>query len=428
MRDQASLDMAIPRALDDERFAALAARDRAFARLLAMTVLRQHANLQAVIDTYMSKPLSANADRIRIILLMGAAELLVLSVPAHATISTIVELTRLSAKTRHFDKLANAVLRRVSETGAQALEERATPEANFPEWMISGWRTAYGEEAAAQIAAASLREAALDLTPKSDPIEWAAQLEAIALSTGTLRRATGGRIEDLVGYDEGAWWVQDAAAALPAKLADRLGKGLNGKRVLDLCAAPGGKTAQLAAAGAEVTAVDVSPTRLERLKGNLNRLDLSATIVAADASTWRSTELFDCVLIDAPCTASGTIRRHPDILHVKRIGDRSRLSEMQARVLRNAAGLVAVGGTLIYCTCSLEPSECEEQVEAFLANPGGPSRKFERQAIQSSEIGNHADWISPAGDLRTFPFHMPNETPALAGIDGFYAARLIRKS
>lgn len=422
VRDQLSLDTAIPKALSDDRFAALDPRDRAFARLLAMTVLRHHANLQAVVDHYLTKPLSHNADRIRIILTMGAAEMLMLSVAPHATISTLVEVTRISAKTRHFDKLANAILRRVSETGAEVLAENQTPEANFPDWMFAGWKAAYGEEAAARIAAASLQEAALDFSVKSDPEQWAERLEASVLSTGTLRRAAGGRVEELAGYDEGAWWVQDAAAAIPARLFGTL----TDKRVLDLCAAPGGKTAQLAAAGAEVTAVDVSATRLERLKSNLKRLGLSATVVPTDATTWRSTELFDHVLVDAPCTASGTIRRHPDILHLKREGDAARLVEMQTRLLINAAGLVEVGGTMVYCTCSLEPAECEERVEAFLAESGGVARKFVRRPMAASEIGDHAEWLTAKGDLRTFPYQLANDEAALAGIDGFYAARLVR--
>ena len=273
-----------------------------------------------------------------------------------------------------------------------------------------------------QIATASLGEAALDLTPKAAPLEWAARLDAIVLPTGSLRRAAGGRIEDLDGYGEGAWWVQDAAAAIPARLFDIR----PGSSVLDLCAAPGGKTAQLCAAGAEVTAVDVSETRMQRLRTNLERLGLSARTIAGDAATWRTTDRFDAVLIDAPCTATGTIRRHPDILHLKRVDDTRRLNETQDRILKNAASLVKPGGTLIYCTCSLEPSECDQRIEHFLATPGAAGIRFERKPIAASEVGNQAAWLTPAGDLRTFPFHLPHENPALAGIDGFYAARLTR--
>lgn len=422
IRDQTSLDAAIPDAIADERFAHLAPRDKAFARLLAMTVLRHHKSLQAVIDTFLAKPLAANAERIRIILLAGAAELTILKIAPHAAISTAVELTRLSAKTLHFDRLANAILRRVSETGAKVLEEKGSPTANFPNWMIKGWQEAYGDETAERIATASLTEAALDLTVKQEPVVFAERLEAIVLPTGSLRRATGGRIEDLDGYKDGDWWVQDTAASLPAKL---LGAE-PGTRVLDLCAAPGGKTAQLCASGADVTAVDVSATRMQRLRANLDRLGFDAISVAADATTWRDIDPFDAVLIDAPCTATGTIRRHPDIMHLKRIDDTQRLADVQMRLLRNAASLVKVGGTIVYCTCSLEPVECELKIEQFLEDPGAERLKFERRPIKPVEVGNQADWITPAGDLRTFPFYLPHENPAMAGIDGFFAARLLR--
>lgn len=422
LRDRVSLDFAIPKALADERFAALDGRDKAFARLLSMTVLRRHATLQAVLDTYLSKPLADNADRIRFILLAGIAELTILSVPPHAAISTAVELTRISHRTQHFDKLANAVLRRASENGAEVLAEKENAVANVPDWMLAGWGEAYGDETANEIAAASLREAPLDITVKDDPIGWAARLDAIVLPTGTIRRAAGGRIEELDGYNEGAWWVQDAAAALPAKL---LG-AQSGERVLDLCAAPGGKTAQLCVMGADVTAVDVSATRMDRLRANLSRLGLHATIVPADATTHRSTDLFDRILIDAPCTATGTIRRHPDILHLKQQEDVARLAEMQGRLLRNAANLLKPGGTLVYCTCSLEPDECDRGVNAFIEKIADAGRPFERQPIQPAEVGNQAGWITPVGDLRTLPFYLPHENPALAGLDGFYAARLVR--
>jgi 16S rRNA (cytosine967-C5)-methyltransferase len=422
IRDQTSLDTAIPDSLSDERFADLAPRDKAFARLLAMTVLRHHVDLQALVDNFLAKPLAANAERIRIILMAGAAELTLLSIAPHAAISTAVELTRLSAKTLHFDKLANAILRRISEQGTKLLAENGSPAANFPEWMITGWSEAYGKETAARIAAASLQEAALDLTTREEPIGWAERLDAIVLPTATLRRAAGGRIEDLDGYKEGGWWVQDAAAALPAKLLNPA----PGATVLDLCAAPGGKTAQLCATGANVTAIDVSETRMQRLRINLDRLGFDANTISADATTWRSLDAFDHILIDAPCTATGTIRRHPDILHLKREGDTERLAEMQQRLLRNAGGLIAVGGTLLYCTCSLEPIECEHQVENFLNDPGNGTRQFERRPITAAEIGHQSDWITAVGDLRTFPFHLPHENPALAGIDGFFAARLVR--
>ena len=426
IRDRLSLDRALPQLLTDTHFAALDARDKAFARLLAMTVLRRHADLERVVGQFLEKPLAADAIRIRLILLAGAAELTILTVAPHAAISNAVELTRLSPKTAHFDRLANAILRRVSERGAQLLADMSDPASNIPPWMIAGWQQAYGEESAARIAEASLSEAALDLTLK-DPAtaeKWAGELEAIILPTGTLRRAAGGRIENLPGYDAGAWWVQDAGAALPAQIL----APASGERVLDLCAAPGGKTAQLVSRGADVTAVDMSLDRMQRLSTNLERLSLDAHTASSDATTWRGGEPFDRILIDAPCSATGTIRRHPDILHLKREGDTRHLIDVQNRLLRNAATQLRPGGTLVYCTCTLEPAECEERIEAFLANPGARHVTYARKPITPDEVGGQTGWITPAGDLRTFPYDLPREEPGLSGLDGFYAARLIRTS
>jgi 16S rRNA (cytosine967-C5)-methyltransferase len=235
-----------------------------------------------------------------------------------------------------------------------------------------------------------------------------------------VRLEAGGRIEDLEGYSEGAWWVQDAAAALPARLLGNV----EGLAVADLCAAPGGKTAELVAAGAAVTAVDVSEARLARLRSNLERLNLKAELVAADAADWKPNRSFDAVLLDAPCTSTGIIRRHPDILRLKHPGDVAALAEAQLRLLDNAARLVRPGGALVYCTCSLEPEEGPEQIARFLARTPG----LVRLPIRAGEAGVEAEWLTPEGDLRTFPFHMPHERPQLSGMDGFYAARLTRSA
>jgi 16S rRNA (cytosine967-C5)-methyltransferase len=239
------------------------------------------------------------------------------------------------------------------------------------------------------------------------------------LPTGSIRRIEGGRIEDLPGYDDGAWWVQDAAAALVARAAGDVA----GLRVADLCAAPGGKTAGLAAAGALVTAVDVSPKRLERLRANLQRLRLNADAVAADAATWAPERTFDVVVLDAPCTATGTIRRHPDILRLKRPEDVERMATVQRSLLSNACRLVRPGGRLLYSTCSLEPDEGEQQVAKLLAdNP-----HFARAPISAAEIGADPSWITAAGEIRTLPHHLPLDRPEISGIDGFFIARLRRE-
>lgn len=396
----------------------LAPRDRAFARLIAATVLRRHGEFTAVIRSFLDKPLPKSRSRISLILLSGAAQLLALGTPRHAAVSLAVEQCRADRSAQRFDRLANALLRRVAAEGSRRLQALDAVRVNVPDWLFSRWQAAYGEPVARRIAEASLCEAPLDLSVKSAPEAWASRLGGVVLPTGSVRLAASGRIEGLPGYADGEWWVQDAAAALPARLLGDVA----GLKIADLCAAPGGKTAELAAAGAVVTAVDMSQERLARLTANLERLKLMAEAVAADASAWAPGRLFDAVLLDVPCSATGTIRRHPDILHLKREADLTALVALQARLLANAAKLVEPGGRLVYAACSLEPEECSEQVGRFLK--GHP--EFARIAIVPGEGGAEADWITPAGDLRTLPFHMALDQPALSGIDGFFAARMRR--
>ena len=234
------------------------------------------------------------------------------------------------------------------------------------------------------------------------------------LPTGTLRRSSGGTIANLPGYSEGAWWIQDAAAAIPATLFGKVA----GRTMIDLCAAPGGKTAQLAAAGAKVTAVDRSPRRLERVHTNMLRLGLKADTVAADAITWRPDEPAWGVLLDAPCTATGAIRRHPDVAHLKTPDDVTRLAVVQERLLHSAIEAVEPGGLIVYCTCSLEAAEGPDQIEKLLAS-GAPVK---RVPIKPEELGGLRELITPQGDLRTLPSHLA----VYDGIDGFFASRLIR--
>ena len=399
----------------------LAPRDRAFARLLVMTVLRRKGELEAVVSSFLEKPLPADSGSLWPILLSAAAQLLMLDTPPHAAISLAVDLCRSDPKARRFDRLTNAVLRRVAASGKGILAGLDGIGLNVPRWLFDRWRDAYGEAKAREIAAASLAEAPLDISVKADAEAWAERLGGRLLPTGTirLRRADAGSVEALPGYADGAWWVQDAAAALPARLLGAIG----GRRVADLCAAPGGKTAELAAAGAAVTAVDQSPARLGRLRENLARLKLEADVVEADILRWEPGRTFDAVLLDAPCSATGTIRRHPDILHLRRKDDTSERVALQSRLLDRAAGLVAPGGLLVYCTCSLEPEEGEAQASRFLA----AHAEFFRVPIAPGEAGIDADWISPDGDLRTLPCHLAHAEADLSGIDGFFAARLQRR-
>jgi 16S rRNA (cytosine967-C5)-methyltransferase len=335
-----------------------------------------------------------------------------MEVAPHAAIGLAVEQAKASRAVRHLAGLVNAVLRRVNEHKAAILAEQDASRLNTPEWLWRRWVQAYGDETAARIATAHLEEPPLDLSAKADAADLAARLSGAALPWGTVRLAVKGRIEDIDGYEEGAWWVQDAAAAMPALLLGDVA----GLRVADLCAAPGGKTAQLAARGAHGTAVDISASRLRRLKENLERLHLEAEIVQANVGDWSPPELFDAVLLDAPCSATGTIRRNPDIPYLKSEADIAALARVQARLLAHALSLLKPGGALVYATCSLEPEEGEAQIEAALASRGD----IALAPVRADALGLPPDAITPAGMLRTLPFHG-------GGMDGFFAARLVRR-
>ena len=397
-------------------------RDRAFAHLVAMTVLRRYGSLGAVLDRFIDRPLPDAGARARTIMLAASAQILLLGTPVHAAVDLAVEQCRRQRSALPYAKLANAVLRRVAKEGPTILATLDTARLDVPEWMYRRWVKHYGEHRAHEIASASLIEAPLDVSVKSDATGWAQRLGGHVLATGSVRLVEHARVDELPGYGEGAWWVQDAAAALPVRLLGDVA----GLRVADLCAAPGGKTAALAAAGARVTAVDVSAQRLEIVARNVARLELagSVEIVSADIETWRAPELFDAVLLDAPCSATGTIRRHPDILHLKRADDIARSAVLEARLLARAAGIVKPGGLLVYCTCSLEPEEGELCVAQLLA--GG---EFVREPLVAGEVGGRAEWITRDGDLRTFPFQDPglDGIGSGGGMDGFYAARLRRR-
>lgn len=392
---------------------ALDARDRAFARLLAATVLRRQGQLDDLIRHAVTRGLPRNAVAVRDVLRLGLAQLLVLDTPPHAAVATAVDLTEAIGAPR-FKGLVNAVLRRMVREGPGLIAAQDAPRLNTPDWLWESWAAAYGTEAAHRIAAAHMTEAPLDITVKRDPQAWAERLEALVLPTGTLRRPSGGAVAALPGFDEGAWWVQDAAAALPARLFGPVA----GLHIADLCAAPGGKAAQLVAAGAQVTAIDRSARRLERVQQNLDRLQLAAELVATDALAYRPDQPFDGVLLDAPCSSTGTIRRHPDIQRLKDPGDIAKLAAAQARLLDHALGLVRPGGLLVWCTCSLQPEEGPEQIERLLA-AGAPA---ERVPIRPEEVGGLDELLTPAGDVRSLPFHLQHA----GGIDGFHIARLRR--
>lgn len=394
----------------------LSTRDRGFARAIALTALRRHGQIARLVETRLDKPLPPRAGPARLILDLAVAELVFLETPAHAAVSAAVALAKADRQARHFAGLVNAVLRRIAERGAAEAAQQDAPRLNTPDWLWESWSAAYGEQTARAIAAAHLAEPPLDLSLKApaDAAAWAARLGGTVLPTGSVRLTGAGRIDTLDGFREGAWWVQDAAAALPARLLGNV----TGETVIDLCAAPGGKTAELAARGAAVTAIDRSAPRLARVTENLARLGLAAETVAADATLWRPGTSAPFVLLDAPCSATGTLRRHPDIARLKGPKDLAKLADLQARLLEAAIDMTAPGGTLVYCVCSLEREEGEAQIERLLAG----SAPVSRRPVAADEIGGLAEAVTPAGDMRTLPCFWP-ET---GGMDGFFAARLVR--
>lgn len=419
---RAALDEAFNDGLVRLRLDALAPRDRAFARLLAMTALRRYGSLDTLVSGFLDKPLPADAGRTHAILVVGAAQIVDLGTPAHAAISQSVEIARIDHSARRFDRLVNAVLRRVAAEGRDILATLDRTRLDTPTWLYDRWRRTYGDDTARNVAAAHAIEPPLDISVKSDADAWAERLTGLALPTASVRVREAGRVEDLPGYADGDWWVQDAAAALPVRLLGNIA----GKRVADLCAAPGGKTAQLASAGAHVTAVDASAKRMRRLTENMARLKLAVETVVADAEAWcresAADGTFDAVLLDAPCSATGTIRRHPDLVHTKSEADIARLALRQQSLLAAAADRVRPGGTLVYVTCSLEPDESETVVAGFLAG----AATFARAPIDAAALGWPAAWVTAAGDLRTLPCHAFGPDPSAQGMDGFYAARLVR--
>jgi len=411
------------RALDElldstSELAALEERDRALARAVVATVLRRLGTLRHLLSPLLERGLPREAPRVETALLLGAAQILFLDVPDHAAVDLAVRLVRSDRHAARYAGLVNAVLRRVARDGKAALAALDMPVLDTPDWLYARWTATYGAETAHAIAAANGNEPALDLTVKTDPELWAEKLGGCVLPTGTVRMIAHGPVTALPGFAEGAWWVQDVAAALPARL---LGD-LRGRHVADLCAAPGGKTAQLAAAGATVTAVDRAPARMKRLAENLARLSLHADLICADVAEWKAEQTFDAVLLDAPCSSTGTVRRHPDVPWLKSESDIAKLAGLQRRLIDRAVALLKPGGTLVYCTCSLEPEENETIVADLLARNSG----VRRAPIAAAEIFGHAEFIGKDGELRTLPCQLAQADSRLSGLDGFYAARLIK--
>jgi 16S rRNA (cytosine967-C5)-methyltransferase len=395
----------------------LSDRDRALMRRLVATILRRLGTLGHILSRLLDRGVPTDAPRAQSALLIGAAQILWMDVPDHAAVDLSVRMVQSDRRAAKYAGLVNAVLRRCAREGQPLIDEVAAQTLDIPPWLMARWTAHYGETAAKEMAVALSHEPCLDLTVKSEADAWATRLHGEVLPTGSVRTLLQGSVTMLPGFDDGQWWVQDAAAALPARLFG----DLKGKRIVDLCAAPGGKTAQLVQGGAQVTAVDRSPNRVARLRENLARLSLEAETVVVDGAEFPG-EGFDAVLLDAPCSSTGTIRRHPDVAWLKQDSDIVMLTALQRRLLQKAASILRPGGTLVYCTCSLEPEEGEQAIADLLAKDSS----MRRAPADASEVAGLAEIVTPEGDLRTLPSHLPHADPRLGGLDGFYAARLIK--
>jgi 16S rRNA (cytosine967-C5)-methyltransferase len=399
----------------------LSSAERAFAHRLVVTALRHWGHLSLIKSWLIERPLQRQAVEADRLISLGLAQMLYLDIAPHAAVSTSVDLAAASSKARirALKGLVNAVLRRAADEREILLDRVAKdPLANLPGWLNERWCTQFGEDVAARLAIAHSKRPPLDLTFASIETaeKWVAEHGGQSLIPGSVRLKPKGAISDLPGYRDGDWWVQDLAAGLPVRLLGNIERF----SVADLCAAPGGKTLQLAAAGANVTAIDRSPGRLNRLQENLSRCHLTAEIVAADALDWQPGLQFDLVLLDAPCSANGTIRRHPELPWIREGFDLDTLTDLQDGLMKAAWKLVQPGGRLLYCVCSLEPAECLERTERFLERTGDAKR----QPLAAPGITGSIEVVTAEGDFRTWPMMLDDK----GGMDGFYAACLVKNS
>ena len=401
------------------QYKALDGRDRALVRAILITALRHRMTIAGLLSKRLEKPLPANATALSHILNVAAAQILFLDVPDSAAVDLAVTHAKSDPRTTRFSGLVNGVLRSLARAKDTELAPALAATSEAPPWFAEQLTAAYGIDKARAILAAHRHEAPVDFTVKADPALWAERLGGIVLPTGTVRvEKLAANVTELPGFADGAWWVQDAAASLPARLFGDI-KGL---RVADLCAAPGGKTAQLILGGASVTAVDTSKNRLARLAQNLDRLGLSAELVQTDLLDYRPAELFDAVLLDAPCSSTGTVRRHPDVPWTKTMADVEKLAALQQRLLAHAVSLVKPGGRIVFSNCSLDPIEGEELYRAFLAGTPGATA----DPIRASEFAGIDPFLTAEGTLRTTPADLVLGTPGTSGLDGFFAARMRR--
>ena len=416
---RASLDGLLDPAGGNPAFTGLGDQDRLLVRAILLSALRHLRVIDAFIDSLVDNPLPDGAKALRHVLRVAAAQILYLDVPDRAAVDLAVTQADSDPRNRRFAGLVNALLRRMAREKDQLLPQITAATPDFPDWFEDRLNETYPSDAKAILDILS-EPPAIDLTVKGDPQVWAERLGGLVLPTGSVRLGRpDGPVSGLDGYGEGEWWVQDAAASLPAQLFSKL----EGLEIVDLCAAPGGKTAQLALAGARVTACDQSANRLDRLRGNLERLGFDVETRLTRAQDLEAPEGFDGVLLDAPCSSTGTVRRHPDIPYTKTPDDIMRLARVQRDLLDHAAGLVRPGGELVFSNCSLDPEEGEEMVAGFLADH--PDWRIE--PVEQGRWPGLETAITAAGEIRTHPAMLAHEDPRLAGLDGFYAVVLTRK-
>ena len=402
----AQLDESFNASVTSGALAKASPRDRRLCYAIIATSLRRKGQIDRRLGALLSKPLPKSSGLTPEILTATAAQILFMRIPSHAAVAQAVEIAKADSRAKHFASLVNAIGRKLatSPPGKQIPEDMSL---NTPAWLYGRWNANYGAVTAAEIARSHLGEAPLDLTARENPRAWAERLGGRQASGQTVRLDDWqGAISDLPGFAEGKWWVQDEAASIPARL---LGP-IEGKTVLDLCAAPGGKTAQLASAGARVTALDRSPSRMARLRGNLERLCLSAELIVSDVLDYRPGQAFDALLLDAPCSATGIIRRHPDLPYHRTPDMIASLAALQQQLLEKAITFVKRGGIVVFCTCSIEPEEGEHHLQR-LPPDARHIPLLERDDSLKTE------WLNPQGCLRT----LPNQ-----GLDGFFAMRLER--
>lgn len=400
--------------LADRYFFSMSPSDKAFTQLLVKTVLRHLGQIDAIIATLLERPLPVKSSRVNHILRIGIAQLIWLKTPQHAAVHSAVEITK-QIRMEKFSGLVNAVLKRVIAEGDAIIKQQDAAHINTQKWLWDAWSEAYGEVNARKIAEVHMVEPPLDITAKSTPEIWAKELGGTLLPTGSIRLHDARNITHLKGFADGSWWVQDMAASIPALL---LGD-VKDKKVIDFCAAPGGKTAQLAASGAKVSAIEMSKERMNVLKSNLNRLKLPAECINIDASIYSPEFTVDAILLDAPCSATGTIRRHPDVAWHKKPEDVERLTEIQYKLLDHALDILKEGGVLVYSVCSLQPEEGERQLTRILS----ARSDIEPVPVKPDMVGGLKECITARGEIRTLPLHLAE----IGGMDGFYAVVLAKK-